>query len=417
MKWAGKTGKAAKMKDKGDIEKNHTKHQKFINQKNASCRSCTLYSKLGTDTYCDRFVKKKINQENMECHPKYDSICLESVKYSCKELMEDTNSQCPGLTGLRNLGNTCYMNAILQCLCSVPPLVEYFLSGKYKAALQKDISESVTAFGCLMSDMWLGEFNCVSPEGFHSVLEKQYPTFSRRTQQDAQEFLICVLNELHEALKKSSKRCVTDAKASRGSVSETSIITQLFEGQLSYGITCLECKTTTDRPESFTVLSLPIPSKRPCSLQDCLKCFFQQDTLTWNNQIHCSLCGTKQDAAVKCTITKAPQIIIFHLKRFEWQGKHKRKLSTDICYPVSSLDLSPYSSPLCCQDTEYSLCAVVNHSGFLDDGHYTAFCKHSVTKNWYSFDDAQITKIPNSSVQTDRAYLLFYTCQGLLWTH
>lgn len=53
-----------------------------------------------------------------------------------------------------------------------------------------------------MSDMWLGEFDCVSPEVFHSVLGKRYPTFSKRTQQDAQEFLMCVLNELHEALKK-----------------------------------------------------------------------------------------------------------------------------------------------------------------------------------------------------------------------
>ncbi|KFV58313.1 Putative ubiquitin carboxyl-terminal hydrolase 50, partial [Gavia stellata] len=272
--------------------------------------------------------------------------------------------------------------------------------------------ESVTAFGCLMSDMWLGEFDCVSPEVFHSVLRKRYPTFSERTQQDAQEFLICVLNELHEALKKVRaqlcKRCVTDAKISRQSVSETSIITQLFEGQLSYGITCLECKTTTNRPESFTVLSLPIPSKSVCSLEDCLKCFFQQDTLSLNNQIHCSSCGTKQDAAVKGTITKAPQVIIFHLKRFEWQSKHKRKLSTDIFYPLSNLDLSPYSYPVFAKDAEYSLCAVVNHSGFLDDGHYTAFCKHSLTENWYSFNDTQITKVPSSSVQTDTAYLLFY---------
>ncbi|NWX22908.1 UBP50 hydrolase, partial [Aegotheles bennettii] len=271
--------------------------------------------------------------------------------------------------------------------------------------------DTATAFGCLMSNMWLGEFDCVSPEDFYSVLGKRYPTFSKRTQQDAQEFLICVLNELHETLKTvrvQLKRCVTDAKASRGSVSETSIITQLFEGQLGYDITCLECKATTNRPETFTVLSLPIPSKRACSLQDCLKCFFQQDTLTWNNQIHCSWCGTKQDAAVKGTMTKAPQIIIFHLKRFEWQDKHKGKLSTAISYPLSNLDLSPYGSPLLCKETEYSLCAVVNHSGFLDDGHYTAFCNHSLTKNWYRFDDEQITKIPNSSVQTDTAYLLFY---------
>ncbi|NXL59397.1 UBP50 hydrolase, partial [Chordeiles acutipennis] len=273
--------------------------------------------------------------------------------------------------------------------------------------------EAAAAFGCLISDMWLGELDCVSPKGFHSALGKRYPTFSKRTQQDAQEFLMCVLNELHEALKTVrtqlwKRRGVTDAKASRVSVSETSIITQLFEGQLSYDITCLECKITINRPESFTVLSLPIPSKSACSLQDCLKRFFQQDTLTWSNQIHCSWCGTKQDAAVKGIITKAPQIIIFHLKRFEWQGKHNRKLSTSICYPLSNLDLSPYSSPLACKDTEYSLCAVVNHSGSLDDGHYVAFCKHSVTKNWYSCDDAQITTIPNSSVQTDTAYLLFY---------
>uniref|UniRef100_A0A8D0KQC4 ubiquitinyl hydrolase 1 n=1 Tax=Strix occidentalis caurina TaxID=311401 RepID=A0A8D0KQC4_STROC len=331
--------------------------------------------------------------------------------YHCISLMKvNMNSQHPGLTGLRNLGNTCYMNAILQCLCSVPPLVEYFLSGDTFPSK----GYSAAAFGCLMSDMWCGEFDSVSPEVFYSVLGKQYPTFSKRTQEDAQEFLICVLNELHQALKKVRAQlwCFGD-----WSVSETSIITQLFEGQLSYEITCLGCKTTTDRPESFTILSLPIPSKSACSLQDCLECFFQQDTLTWNNQIYCSWCGTKQDAAVKATITKAPQIIIFHLKRFEWQGWGKRKLSTDICYPLSNLDLSPYSSPLFYKNAEYSLCAVVNHSGFLNKGHYTAFCKHSVTKNWYSFDDAQITKIPNSSVQTDTAYLLFYTCQGLLCTH
>ncbi|XP_074012099.1 ubiquitin carboxyl-terminal hydrolase 50 [Numenius arquata] len=331
--------------------------------------------------------------------------------------MEETQSRCPGLTGLMNLGNTCYMNAILQCLCSLPQLVEYFLSGKHKTAQHKEIGQSAIAFGCLMSDMWLGEFDCVSPEAFHSVLEKRYPAFRKTTQQDAQEFLICVLNELHEALKSSERRCVTDAKASRGSVSETSIITQLFEGQLSYEITCLECKTTTERPESFTVLSLPVPSKSMCSLGDCLKCFFQQDTLTWNNQIHCSWCGTKQDAVVKATITKAPQIIIFHLKRFEWQDKHKGKLSTTICYPLSDLDLSPYTAQPVRRDAEYSLCAVVNHSGFLDDGHYTAFCEHSVTKNWYRFDDDHVTEIPNSSVQSDTAYLLFYTCQGLPCTH
>ncbi|NXD19852.1 UBP50 hydrolase, partial [Spelaeornis formosus] len=271
--------------------------------------------------------------------------------------------------------------------------------------------ESAVAFGCLVSDIWLGEFDYISPEAFHSIFGKRYPAFSKRTQHDAQEFLICVLDDLHEAFKEvraqlcqERSSCTPGARSSSG----TSIITQLFEGQLNYDIRCLTCKDLSVRPESFTVLSLPIPSTTVCSLQDCLECFFRRDTLTRTNQIHCYHCGGNRDATVKASITKAPQIVIFHLKRFAWQDKHRRKLSTTVCYPFSDLNLSPYISASCFNNTEYSLCAVVNHAGDLDYGHYTAFCKHSVTKHWYSFDDAQVTAIPDSAVQADTAYLLFY---------
>ncbi|XP_025035361.1 ubiquitin carboxyl-terminal hydrolase 50 isoform X3 [Pelodiscus sinensis] len=329
-----------------------------------------------------------------------ETVHLEHLKDSSEESNDETSPSQPyqGLTGLRNLGNTCYMNAVLQCLCSISPLVEYFLSGKYVTSLHKENGEVATAFAYLMADMWLGEFECVSPEVFRSVIGDLCPAFTVKTQQDAQEFLIYVLNELHEALKKSYKRrCYGNTSTSREdrrTGSETSIITQLFEGQLNYDITCLECQTTTDKNE------------------DCLECFFQQDTLTWNNQIHCSFCETKQDAAVKANIGKAPKMVIFHLKRFDCQGSYKRKLGTNIYYPLSNLDLSPYIYPLFRKNPKYNLCAVVNHFGYLDGGHYTAFCKHTLTQNWYSFDDAQVSEIPQSSVQSAAAYLLFYTCKA-----
>ncbi|XP_015336158.1 inactive ubiquitin carboxyl-terminal hydrolase 50 [Marmota marmota marmota] len=343
-----------------------------------------------------------------ECTDHYDSLPVNEA--------DENQPHSQGVTGLRNLGNTCYMNAILQCLCSISPLVEYFLSGKYMTALQKDCSEVATAFAYLMTDMWLGDSDCVSPEIFRSALGNLYPAFMKKTQQDAQEFLIYVLNELHEALKKyhrrrshekgSAQRCCRKVIAN-----ETSIITRLFEGQLNYGIICLKCENCTYKNEVFTVLSLPIPSEYECSLQDCLQCFFQQDTLTWNNQIHCSFCETKQETSVRASISKAPKIIIFHLKRFDIQGTLKRKLRTDIHYPLTNLDLTPYICPVFRKHPKYNLCAVVNHFGDLDGGHYTAFCKNSVTQAWYSFDDTRVSEIPETSVQTATAYLLFYSCQ------
>ncbi|XP_034290556.1 inactive ubiquitin carboxyl-terminal hydrolase 50 [Pantherophis guttatus] len=329
---------------------------------------------------------------------------------------DDTNPQYQGLTGLRNLGNTCYMNAVIQCLCSVSPLVEYFLSGKYIASLDKENGEIATAFAYLMNDMWLGDFDCVSPEVFRLVIGERYPAFIKKTQQDAQEFLIYVLNELHEALKKTNKKknqgSSSTAWESRSCLSDCSIITRLFEGHLSYDIMCLECQTTTYKTEIFTVLSLPIPYESECSLEECLDCFFQQDVLTWNNQINCSCCGIKTDAAVKASIAKSPKMVIFHLKRFDCQGSYKKKLKTDIYYPLNNLDLSPYIYPLFRKNPKYNLFAVVNHFGDLDGGHYTAFCRHTLSQNWYNFDDSQINEIPESSVQTSAAYLLFYSSQA-----
>ncbi|XP_001380549.2 inactive ubiquitin carboxyl-terminal hydrolase 50 isoform X2 [Monodelphis domestica] len=345
-------------------------------------------------------------------------VLTECTDYSDSSSAKESNmaqQHSQGVTGLRNLGNTCYMNAILQCLCSITPLVEYFLSGKYITALQKDSGEAATAFAYLMTDMWLGDSDCVSPEVFRTAIGKIYPTFLKRTQQDAQEFLIYVLNELHEALKKYRRKKphekVTTKCYRKVASSESSIITRLFEGQLNYDIVCLKCENCTYKNEVFTVLSLPIPSECECSLQECLGCFFQQDTLTWNNQIHCAFCESKQDAAVRASIAKAPKTVIFHLKRFDCQGRMKRKLRTDIHYPLNNLDLSPYIYPLFRKHPKYSLCGVVNHFGDLDGGHYTAFCKNTVSQTWYSFDDTRVCEIPDSSVQTAAAYLLFYSCQ------
>lgn len=56
----------------------------------------------------------------------------------------------------------------------------------------------------------------------------------------------------------------------------------------------------------------------------------------------------------------------------------------------------------------YDLYAVSNHFGSLGGGHYTAFAKNPIYKNWFEFDDSRVRKISSGEVQSNAAYVLFY---------
>ncbi|KAM4678283.1 ubiquitin carboxyl-terminal hydrolase 50 isoform 2-T2 [Discoglossus pictus] len=321
-----------------------------------------------------------------------------------------------GATGLFNLGNCCYMNAVIQCLCSTTPLVEYFLTGQIQTSVAGEKREVVSAFAELMYHLWFGEHNCLSPQDFWIAISKVHPPFGRRSQQDAQELLIYTLNALHDELTKTPKRKSSGVKESTSTVasslSESSIITRLLQGVLRHDTVCLECGYTSHKNEICTVISLPIPHGFQRSLQECLECFFQQVMLTWSDKIFCTFCKIKQDTSVKVRICKPPKIIIFHLKRFEYEGQLKRKLKTNITFPLKNLDLSPFFSPFNLKHPKYNLYAVVNHFGDMDEGHYTAYCKNAGTKQWNAFDDARIYNITEAMVQSSSAYILFYTSQA-----
>ncbi|XP_066448744.1 ubiquitin carboxyl-terminal hydrolase 50 isoform X2 [Eleutherodactylus coqui] len=319
-----------------------------------------------------------------------------------------------GVTGLCNLGNTCYMNAVIQCLSCTSPMVEYFFSWQFEAFMAREKKELLEAFSNLMTNMWFGKDRNLSPVDFLSVMRNIHPPFGKRSQQDAQEFLIYTLNALHEDLtKKDKKRSSDNAGSSSGARvnASESPISRLLQGVLKQTTTCLKCGQTNHRDDTFTVLSLPIASADETSLQECLECFFQQVTLTKMDKIFCSLCKTKQDTSVKGEIWKLPKILILHLKRFEYKGHVKRKLKTNVDFPLNNLDVSPFLSSVNVKHQKYKLYAVVNHFGELDYGHYTAFCKHPGTKEWNAFDDIRHFRISELTVQTSSAYILFYTNQ------
>ncbi|XP_054152592.1 uncharacterized protein LOC128951365 [Oppia nitens] len=102
-----------------------------------------------------------------------------------------------GVCGLRNLGNTCYMNSALQCLSNIPSIVEFCRNFKYFQT--KSSSNSLLELFCRLIDgMWSQQSDCLSPNNFRGKVAKVLPTFAGCGQQDCSEFLRSLLNTLHE---------------------------------------------------------------------------------------------------------------------------------------------------------------------------------------------------------------------------
>uniref|UniRef100_A0A7N8XCE8 Ubiquitin carboxyl-terminal hydrolase 8 n=1 Tax=Mastacembelus armatus TaxID=205130 RepID=A0A7N8XCE8_9TELE len=332
------------------------------------------------------------------------------------------------LTGLRNLGNTCYMNSILQCLCITPAMADYFNNNCYLEDINRynvlgHKGEVAEEFGVIMKALWSGLYKCISPRDFKITIGKINDQFASYDQQDSQELLLFLMDGLHEDLNKADNRKrykeeendhLVDQKAadlawSKHKLLNESIIVALFQGQFKSTVQCLTCHCKSRTFETFMYLSLPLASTSKCSLQDCLRLFSKEERLTDNNKVFCRHCKAHRDSTKKLEIWKVPPILLVHLKRFSYEGRWKQKLQTSVDFPLDGLDLAQYVIGPKSNLKRYSLYGVSNHYGGLDGGHYTAYCKNALKQHWYKFDDHEVTEISTSSVKSSAAYILFYS--------
>ncbi|XP_046873742.1 ubiquitin carboxyl-terminal hydrolase 16 isoform X2 [Hypomesus transpacificus] len=198
-----------------------------------------------------------------------------------------------------------------------------------------------------------------------------------------------------------------------------------------------------------TLASRMALKKQDCSVQSCLFQFTEVEHLTENNSLLCIACtrttrqlsnkiseGSKNkvytDALKQILISSPPPVLTLHLKRFQQVGYSVCKLNRHVNFP-QILDLAPFCSVNCKGVTEgdtqvlYSLYGIVEHSGTMRSGHYTAYVKTQLNcsldphngvadqgeagtcrGSWFHVSDSSVKHVMESKVQSSQAYILFY---------
>ncbi|XP_071712014.1 ubiquitin carboxyl-terminal hydrolase 17-like [Rutidosis leptorrhynchoides] len=364
-------------------------------------------AKTGLKTSMLKVVDQlKPSKMTRQCSPRAESETAH--KYSCKGLFSYEmfvklyNWKHVELRpfGLVNCGNSCYANAVLQCLTYTPPLNAYLLQGLHSKACDKRDWCFTCEFEGLVLKAKSGN-SPLSPIRILSQIESIGSGIGHGRQEDAHEFLRYAIDTLQSV-------CLKEAgtKASNSLEEETTLIGQTFGGYLRSKIMCMKCGNKSERHERMMDLTVEIQGDI-ATLEDALDKFTSTEVLDGENKYKCSRCKSYEKAKKKLTLLEAPNVLTIALKRFQ-SGKYG-KLNKSIQFP-EILNMAPYVSGTSDKSPVYRLYGVVVHIDIMNaafSGHYVCYVKNFENR-WFKMDDIRVKEVDVQSVLTKGAYMLLY---------
>ncbi|CAH9078369.1 unnamed protein product [Cuscuta europaea] len=306
--------------------------------------------------------------------------------------------------GLTNCGNSCYANAVLQCLAFTPPFTAYFLQG-FHAKGCAIRAKKEWCFTCEFESLVLnakGGNSPLSPSRIISHLENIGSSLGNGREEDAHEFLRYVIETMQSI-------CLKEGGVHAPSTLEeqTSLIGFTFGGFLRSKIECLRCGGKSEKHERMMDLTVEIDGDI-ATLEGALKQFTHTEVLDGENKYHCTRCKSYEKARKKLKILEAPNVLTIALKRFQ-SGKYG-KLNKMITFP-EILNLASYMSGTSDKSPIYRLYGVIVHLDVMNaafSGHYVCYVKNFQNK-WFKVDDSTVKPVELERVLSKGAYMLLYS--------
>jgi len=331
-----------------------------------------------------------------------------------------------GLSGLSNLGNTCFVNSCMQVLSHTYELNELLETDIFKKKIQNKYESAILIeWNNLRKILW--NENCiVSPGKFISTLQKvahvkNNDTFTGYSQNDVSEFLLFIIDCFHISLARQIKMNISGNPENKTDdiaikcfdmtkkmySKEYSEIWNIFYAIHVSEIISLETGEQLQiTPEPYFMINLSIPKKnKNTTLIDCFDLYSEGETIEGENAWYNDKTKEKVNIQKKISFWSFPNILVIDLKRFN-ERNQKNQILVD--FPIEELDLSKYVIGYKKNSYKYELFGVCNHGGGVSGGHYTSFVKNANGK-WYHFNDTSVTIVEHDkTIVSPKAYCLFY---------
>ncbi|XP_052887692.1 ubiquitin carboxyl-terminal hydrolase 25-like isoform X3 [Gossypium arboreum] len=326
-------------------------------------------------------------------------------------LLSEKRKKGPPL-GLRNLGNSCYLNSVLQCLTYTPPLANFCLRSQHSSSCDASASKKPRDCPFCILEAWITrsltlDLTLDAPSKIQSCLKIFAEHFRFGLQEDAHEFLRYVIDACHNTCLRLKKLRL---KGSEGggreeAVNDNTVVKEIFGGALQSQVKCLGCGGESNKVDEIMDISLDILNSG--SLKEAMHKFFQPEVLDGNNKYKCENCKKLMAARKQLSIRQAPNILVVQLKRFEgiFGGKINRPVTFEEVLVLSSFMCKASQDPR----PEYSLFGTIVHLGSSpESGHYYAYIKDAMGR-WYCCNDSFVSLSTLQEVLSEKVYILFFS--------
>ena len=357
------------------------------------------------------------------------------------------NNYFPHLIGLQNIGQTCYMNATLECLSNIEELTLFILNYNFMSSNPLTKPLSIFYWDLLRNLFFPTEevkkVKYYAPHYFKKIIGNLNPLFQGFNAADSKDLLFFILETLHDELNSPNNNFNNNINYNNVNMSDknqvfnlfwnhfvsnnNSIISNLFYGFFESSLQCLSCGSTKYSFQSFNIQIIPLIKAHqyklkkynnnnsiPLNINDALESLAQNEHFTGDNKIYCNNCKQISEAFHHQKIFRTPKYLIIVLNRGKGNLDYKGEFEFSSQLDLTNLVTDP-SSP-----KKYYLTGVISHIGESgSSGHFIAFCRNQNRNLFHCYNDASVFQLkknddaygknqPKDIYSRRTPYILFY---------